>query len=155
MPALQPMITFWAIVLLGQQPSTYAWDTLYPPTDLPPLYAMSHIFHIFYFDMLPGGISCFAYDVPHNATQNAATADTSKAKGLWGHLLCSTPPCFCQKKKIIATLELAVALKGLALMGNDAIWATSLGYGGYTMKMTGLYPLSQFLLYKAVVDILC
>ena len=28
---------------------------------------------------------------------------------------------FCQKKKIIATLELALTLKGLALMGNDAI----------------------------------
>ena len=28
---------------------------------------------------------------------------------------------FCQRKKIIATLELALTLKGLALMGNDAI----------------------------------
>ena len=38
------------------------------------------------------------------------------------YLLCSTPPFFfCQKKKIIATLELALTLKGLALMGNDAI----------------------------------
>ncbi len=28
---------------------------------------------------------------------------------------------FCQKKKIIVTLELKLTLKGLALMGNDAI----------------------------------
>jgi hypothetical protein len=68
--------------LLGQQLSTYACDNLYLPTDLPPLYAMSHIFHISYYDVLKGGISCFAWDVPHDATQNAATADTSEAKGL-------------------------------------------------------------------------
>ena len=71
------------------------------------------------------------------------------------YLLCSTPHLFCQKKKIIAPLELALTLKGLALMGNDAIWATSLDYGGHTMKMAGLYPLSRFLLYQAGVDILC
>jgi hypothetical protein len=70
-------------------------------------------------------------------------------------LLCSTTPFFSQKKKIIATLELALTFKGLALMGNDANWATSLDYGGHTMKMAGLYPLSRFLLYQAVVDILC
>ena len=33
----------------------------------------------------------------------------------------NTPIFFCQKKKIIATLELALTLKGLALMGNDTI----------------------------------
>jgi hypothetical protein len=54
-----------------------------------------------------------------------------------------------------ATLELVLTLKGLTLMGNDATWATLLDYGGHTMKMAGLYPLSQFLLYQAVVDILC
>ncbi len=33
----------------------------------------------------------------------------------------NTPIFFAKKKKIIATLELALTLKGLALMGNDAI----------------------------------
>jgi hypothetical protein len=33
----------------------------------------------------------------------------------------NTPFFFCQKKIIIATLELKLTLKGLALMGNDAI----------------------------------
>ncbi len=64
-------------------------------------------------------------------------------------------PHFLPKKKIIATLELGLTWKGLALMGNDAIWATLLDYGGHTMMMAGLYPLSQFLLYQAVVGILC
>jgi hypothetical protein len=62
---------------------------------------------------------------------------------------------FFSTKKIIVTLELALTWKGLALMGNDAIWATSLDYGGHTMTMAGLYQLSRFLLYQAVVGILC
>ena len=64
----------------------------YLPTDLPPLYAMSHIFHIFCFDMLPGGIF--------------AVLNTQ---------------IYFPKKENYCNLGLALTLKGLALMGNDAI----------------------------------